>query len=74
MTATDHEHKTNSTDVSTPEDLTIPGSKIPHQNEKSCTFLNTPKKGQIAPSSKIEGTVWLRYVPRERKKDVSDTT
>ena len=64
----------NETDISIPEDKTMLGKQIPPQSEKSCTSLNTPTKGQTAPSSKTGGRVWLRYVPRERSTDKSDTT
>ena len=36
--------------------------KIP---EDSSTGKQTPKTGRTVPSSQTEGSVWLRYTPRE---------
>ena len=73
MTAS-HEDKINSTHISTPADKTINSDLIPFEGEESHTSSKSPEKGQTAPSSKTDGSVWLRYAPRERATDISETT
>lgn len=74
MTAASHEHELSSTHISTPENTIINSDLIPPEDEKSCTSSKSPQKGQTAPSSKTEGSIWLRYIPRERTEDLSETT
>ena len=74
MTEASREQKLSSTHIPTPEDKIIKSELISPESEKSYTSSKSHQKGQTAPSTSANGSVWLRYVPRERKEDVSDTT
>jgi hypothetical protein len=72
MTFDDEENKTDV--LSRAEEETI-STKLIEENIKTKegeTAKSSPRKSRTVPSSKTEGSVWLRYTPREPQISETD--
>jgi len=73
MTA--NEHDKEYTDAPSPEAQHLSSARLFEENPPiSDSSTPSPEKGQVIPSSKIEGSVLLRYTPRNTKAGGSDSS